>query len=289
LHRNIASFQLHEAISATRSCGMSTMLEAHKAPLHIESVTLRARDMAGLAAFYETTLGLERVADAADRVSLGSGGSAYLHIDAAPSGAAQPDDAAGLFHTAFVLPDRASLGRWFLRVHSLGAPFEGASDHHVSEAFYLSDPEGNGIEVYVDRPRASWRRGADDSIHMTTARMDVNAVAAEGRARGAGDGRFPAEARIGHVHLQVGDAAEAERFYTEALHLDVMARRSPQAVFMASGGYHHHIAVNTWMSRGAGLRTPDALGLAEVRLAATDMRLKGLVLHDPWGTQVAVA
>jgi catechol 2,3-dioxygenase len=266
---------------------MSTTLESHKAPLHIESVALRAREMDALADFYERTLGLDRIAATTDRVSLGSGGAAYLHIDAAPSGRPEPENAAGLFHTAFLLPDRASLGRWFLRAHGLGAPFEGASDHAVSEAFYMSDPEGNGIEIYADRPRASWRRDADGGIHMTTERMDVNAVAAEGKAQGSGDGRFPAGARIGHVHLKVGDAGEAERFYTEALGLEVMARRAPHAVFMASGGYHHHIAANTWASRGAGRRPEDALGLVEVRLAATDAARHG-VLEDPWGNRIVV-
>jgi catechol 2,3-dioxygenase len=260
-------------------------LESHKAPLHVGAVTLRARDMAALAGWYESTLGLDRIAAATDRVSLGSGGVPYLHIDAAPDGTPEPDGAAGLFHTAFLLPDRASLGRWFLRAHGLGATFEGASDHAVSEAFYLSDSEGNGIEVYHDRPRAQWRKEPDGDIHMTTARMDVNAVVVEGRERGVGDGRFPAGSRIGHVHLKVGDAAEAERFYTAALGLEVMARRAPHAVFMSSGGYHHHLAVNTWMSRGAGRRDSRALGLAEVELRATDAR-PAAAFEDPWGNRL---
>jgi catechol 2,3-dioxygenase len=262
-------------------------LESHKTPLHIGAVTLRARDMAALAGWYEETLSLDRIAAAADRVSLGSGGVPYLHIDAAPDGTLAPDGAAGLFHTAFLLPDRASLGRWFLRTHGLGAAFEGASDHAVSEAFYLSDPEGNGIEVYHDRPRAQWRKEPDGDIFMTTARMDVNAVVAEGRERGVGEGRFPAQARIGHVHLKVGDAAEAEQFYAQALGLEVMARRAPHAVFMASGGYHHHLAVNTWMSRGAGRRPEGALGLAEVAFEATDSRA-AIAVEDPWGNRVRV-
>ncbi|MGL4241614.1 MAG: VOC family protein, partial [Beijerinckiaceae bacterium] len=189
---------------------MSTILESHKAPVHIEAVTLRAADMAALASWYEAKLGLDLIATAADRISLGSGGVPYFHIDAAPNGREEGRASAGLFHTAFVLPDRASLGRWFLRAYQLGVPFEGASDHAVSEAFYLSDPEGNGIEVYVDRPRAEWRKEPDGGVHMTTARMDVESVVAEGREKGDGDGRFPFAARIGHVHLKVGDAAEAE-------------------------------------------------------------------------------
>jgi catechol 2,3-dioxygenase len=280
------------------SCVMSTLtgdaetrapsaLESHKAPLHIGAVTLRARDMVGLAAWHEATLGLDRIAVASDRISLGSGGVAYLHIDASPGGAPEPDGSAGLFHTAFLLPDRASLGRWFLRMRGLGAAFEGAADHAVSEAFYLSDPEGNGIEVYHDRPRAEWRKDGEGRIIMTTVRMDMGAMAAEGQEQGVGDGRFPTSSRIGHVHLKVGDAAEAERFYTEALGLDVMARRAPHAVFMSSGGYHHHLAVNTWMSRGAGRRDPRALGLAEVELHAMDGRA-ATEFGDPWGNRVRI-
>jgi catechol 2,3-dioxygenase len=276
---------------------MSIVLESHKAPIHIDSVTLRAGDMAALAAYYEEKLGLDRIAAGSDRVSLGSGGVAYLHIDAAPNGRPEPHGAAGLFHTAFLLPDRASLGRWFLRTHGLGAAFEGASDHAVSEAFYLADPEGNGIEVYVDRPQAEWSKEADGGVHMTTARMDVEAVVAEAREMGQGDGRFPAASRIGHVHLKVGDAAEAERFYTAAFGFEVTHRRPPHAVFLASGGYHHHIAANTWTSRGAGLRPADALGLAELSLAVTDTgvlaniekRAGGAALADPWGNRIRIA
>jgi catechol 2,3-dioxygenase len=280
-------FRVMNVLHMDRPGEAPVALESHKAPLHIGAVTLRARDMAGLAAWYETTLGLDRVGAVGDRISLGSGGVAYLHIQAAPGGTPEPEGSAGLFHTAFVLPDRPSLGRWFLRTHGLGAAFEGASDHAVSEAFYLSDPEGNGIEVYHDRPRAEWRKDGDDGIFMTTARMDVGAVVAEGQEKGVGDGRFPSGSRIGHVHLKVGDAAEAERFYTQTLGLEVMARRAPHAVFMASGNYHHHIAVNTWMSRGAGKRDPNALGLAEVDFQATDARATA-AFEDPWGNRVRV-
>jgi catechol 2,3-dioxygenase len=125
----------------------------------------------------------------------------------------------------------------------------------------------------------------------------VNAVAQEGQDMGTGDGRFPAASRIGHVHLKVGDAAVAEQFYTHALGLDVMARRRPAAVFMASGGYHHHIAANTWMSHGTGNRPAGALGLSELQLAVTDTdlsrtitdRMGGASFTDPWGNRLKVA
>jgi catechol 2,3-dioxygenase len=275
---------------------MNTVVESHKAPVHIKAVTLRARAMEPLAAYYGNLIGLDHLSEGPGRISLGTGGVAYLHIDAAPDGAQEPESAAGLFHTAFLLPDRASFGRWFLRVHGLGVGFDGASDHAVSEAFYLTDPEGNGIEVYVDRPRSAWRKEADGGVHMTTARMDVNALAAEGQAQGSGDGRFPAATRIGHVHLKVGDAAKAESFYTGLLGLDVTHRRAPHAVFLSSGGYHHHIAANTWMSGGAGKRPADALGLAEMTLEVDDETLRTAIAVrvrdvggvDPWGNRIAI-
>jgi catechol 2,3-dioxygenase len=250
--------------------------------------------MDALAAFYEQAIGLERLTALPDRISLGAGGAAFLHIESAPHGQAEPPSAAGLFHTAFLLPDRASLGRWFLRAHGMGIGFEGASDHAVSEAFYLSDPEGNGIEVYADRPRTEWRWEADGAVHMTTARMDVASITAAGREDGTGDGRFPKSSRIGHVHLKVGDAAEAERFYAGVLGLAVTHRRPPDAVFMAAGGYHHHIAVNTWSSRGAQRRPEGAIGLAEVELAVTDAAILGRIeadlgsasACDPWGNRI---
>jgi catechol 2,3-dioxygenase len=275
---------------------MSAFLESHRAPIHVGSVTLRARDMAALAGFYEGKMGLDRIGAGPDRISLGSGGVAYLHIDAAPSAEPEADGSAGLFHTAFLLPDRASLGRWFLRTHGAGVRFEGASDHAVSEAFYLSDPEGNGIEVYRDRPRAEWRHDTDGAVHMTTARMDLDGVVAAGQAMDMGDGRFPADSRIGHVHLKVGNAAEAEQFYAAAFGFDITHRRRPDAVFLSSGGYHHHLAANSWMSRGSSRRAEGATGLAEVAFAVFDPALKsaitdrmgGFRFEDPWGTRLAV-
>jgi catechol 2,3-dioxygenase len=291
-----ANFQLRKPQPATMFGGMDSTLESHRAPIHIGSVTLRSRDMDGLAAFYERRIGLDRLAADAARISLGSGGVAYLHIEAAARGTAEPEGAAGLFHTAFLLPDRASLGRWFAAAHARGVRFEGASDHAVSEAFYLSDPDGNGIEVYHDRPRDEWRAEPDGGVRMTTAPMDVEGIVEAGRLAGGGAGRFPADSRIGHVHLKVGDAAEAQRYYMDALRFDVTHRRPPHAAFLSSGGYHHHLGVNTWMSRGAGRRDPEALGLAEIGLAVRDEALKaeiasrmgGNAFTDPWGNRLAL-
>lgn len=282
---------------AVMPAGDKTTLEARRAPLHVASVTLRARDMDALARFYETTMGLERLAQTGAAVTLGAGGEGFLRIEAAPDAPPAAPDEAGLFHTAFLLPSRADLGRWLSAALAAGVRLEGASDHAVSEALYLSDPEGNGIEIYADRARLDWRvRGGE--VAMTTARMDIAAVRAEGARAGAPTLRFPAGARIGHVHLKVGDAARAEAFYAGRLGFDVTHRR-PQAAFFAMGGYHHHLAANAWGSAGAGPRRPGALGLAEVGLAVTDPALwaslsaklgaegaSDATATDPWGTVI---
>jgi catechol 2,3-dioxygenase len=273
------------------------VLEARRAPLHVASVALRARDMEALARFYETTMGLERLAESRAAVTLGAGGEGFLRIEAAPDAPAPAPGEAGLFHTAFLLPSRADLGRWLAAALASGLALDGASDHAVSEALYLSDPEGNGIEIYADRQRPDWPvRGGE--VAMTTARMDFAAVRAEGARAGAPSLRFPAGARIGHVHLKVGDAAQAEAFYAGRLGFAVTHRR-PQAVFLAMGGYHHHLAANAWGSAGAGPRDPAARGLAEVALAVTDPALWAdlsarlgaegaaeATATDPWGTAI---
>ena len=286
------------------------VLESHKAPLHIGAVTLKAHDMPALARFYEAVIGLDVIAANSGKITLGSGGVGYLHLLAAPHAALSPRIAAGLFHTAFLLPSRAALGAWFKGARQRGAPITGASDHDVSEAFYLDDPEGNGIEVYADRPREQWRHEGDE-IYMTTSRMDVRAVVAAGEELAgqglagdgpAGEGRFPAQSRIGHVHLKVGEIAAAERFYHGLMGLDIMAKR-PGGTFFSAGGYHHHIATNTWQSAGAPPRDETSLGLVTVDIAVSDASImdgiearltvepikgtaRSFAVLDPWSTEL---
>ncbi len=235
-------------------------LAAVDAPFHVAAVTLAARAPGALARFYEG-LGLARLADADGALVLGAGGAGWLRIVAATA----PDrPAAGLFHTAIVLPSRAALGRWFAAQRAAGLIFEGASDHGVSEAFYLSDAEGNGVEVYADRPRAAWAREGD-GYAMTTHRMDVAALLAEG---GGPVRALPPETRIGHVHLRAADLAAAERLYVEGLGMAVTHRR-PGAAWFGAGDYHHHLAVNAW-SGPLPPRRPGQPGLEAVTLAASD-------------------
>ncbi|WBV43273.1 VOC family protein [Pseudoroseomonas cervicalis] len=229
------------------------------APLHPVAVALAARDAAGLARWYERLLGLPaRQAGAAEwRV----GG--LLRLRAAPQARPQRGDEPGLFHTAFLLPSRAALAGWLRHAAALGVALEGASDHGVSDALYLSDPEGNGIEVYVDRPRAAWPRpeAGGPGVAMVTRRLDLQALLAE-----APQAALPPAVRIGHVHLRGGDVPATAAFY-EGLGLAEM-QAWPRASFLASGGYHHHLAVNAWHS--AGQRPEGLLGLDHVVLAARD-------------------
>ena len=214
-----------------------------------------------------------------------------------------PDDPreAGLYHTAFLMPTRADLARWILHAAKARVTFTGASDHDVSEAIYLDDPEGNGVEVYSDRPRERWRRDGE-LIFQKTDPLDIDAIIREIDAATATYPSAPEGLQIGHIHLRVGDIARAEAFYGGALGLDVTRRRTG-ATFLSSGGYHHHLAVNVWHSNGASPRNDKRAGLdwfameindqptidgVQKRLEAAGIPIDaipgGFSATDPWGT-----
>lgn len=252
--------------------------------LRVGGVSLAVRDLPGTAAFYREVIGLEVVDERGGLVRLGVGGVPLLELHHRPD--ALPDDPAkaGLFHIALLLPNRGDLGRWIAHAGRLGQALDGGADHLVSEAVYLHDPEGNGIEVYADRPRGTWS-WSEGRVAMTNKPLDRAGLLREGRGPWTG---APAGTRVGHVHLRVGDAAEAARFYGGILGLDVTAAW-PGVAFLSSGRYHHHVAANAWHSAGAGLRDPARAGL----LAVTFDLLPGAnraglampgTLRDPWGT-----
>ena len=260
------------------------------APIEISRVVLTVHDLPGMADFYRRTLGLTDLSGTADRISLGADDRTLVELVSDPAARRSDPREAGLFHTAFLMPSRPALARWLVHVAAARVQLQGASDHQVSEAIYLADPEGNGIEVYVDRPRDTWH-GPDGAIKMATERLDLNALAraADSPWTGAPEGLV-----IGHVHLQVGAVPEAEAFYSGTLGLPVMARY-PGAAFYGSGGYHHHIATNVWNSRGAGPRTMPATGLTELVLAidaaehaAIRSRDGADQMRDPWGTAITL-
>ena len=265
---------------------MTQLPFAATTPVSIGRVGLRARDPGRLADFYKAALGLKELRRAGGTIHLGVDGRALLEIEG--SAALRPDDprAAGLFHTAFLLPARADLARWARHAIDARIPIDGASDHLVSEAIYLNDPEGNGIEIYADRDRSAWPR-EDGAIRMATERLDFDSLMAEIRDGEAGWRGAPEGTVVGHVHLRVGDVAAAEAWWNGAQGLDTITHYGDQAVFLSSGGYHHHIGANIWRSRGAGPREADRAGLAFVELSSR-LATAESVVRDPWGTEIRV-
>ncbi|WP_019010370.1 VOC family protein [Deinococcus aquatilis] len=265
---------------------------------HTGAVTLRVRDLPRLSEFYRTLLGLTTISEGPNHITLGAHGTPLLHLEGDPNLPSAPVSRPGLYHTAFLLPTRADLGRWLRHAVGLGLRL-GTGDHLVSEAIYLNDPEGNGIEVYRDRNRDAWT-WQDGQVQMDTKAVDVEGVLAA-----AGDTVFegaPAGTAVGHVHLKVGDAAQAAQFYAQTLGLDVVADMG-SAAFLSWGGYHHHIGLNEWHSRGQGAPSTPAAGLSGVEILTPDLsslrtHLNGrddvqdgsdsLTLHDPWGNRVTV-
>ncbi len=275
-----------------------------KAPMRIKSLRLKVRDPKAVSNFYQSVLGLGLIGVEGNHVTLGAGHVPLLDLVGDPNLVPHDRRQAGLFHTAFQVPSRADLARWLAHASATGVPLQGASDHLVSEAIYLADPEGNGIEVYADRPVSQWH-GADGNIRMATDPLDIQDL-----RRAAGDTNwsgYPADGTIGHVHLRVGNTADADRFYRDILGFDI-ASRYPGASFYGSGGYHHQLAANTWNSRGAGARPNGMAGLDTVVISVRDaadlaqitaraqaagiaitQHAGGITLRDPWGTAIMLA
>ena len=239
----------------------------------IGAVRLRAADADALTSFYERAIGLRTLARANGLVQLGADdGAPLVELVATPGGPPRPPVSTGLFHQAILVPERADLARALVRLSAAGWRLTGASDHLVSEALYLNDPEGNGIELYRDRPREEWSRSPAGELAMATLPLDLESLMGElGESGATGDpGPMPAGTRMGHVHLQVAQLDAAERFYAGTLELEVMVRSYPGALFVAAGGYHHHIGLNTWQSAGAPAPPEGARGLEHYELVMPD-------------------
>lgn len=262
-------------------------------------VRLQVADLERSLIWYERVLGLRVVDRSASSAALAPHGGvpALIELRERP-GAAPARGRLGLFHVALLLPDRPALGTFLKHLVALGER-AGAGDHLVSEALYLTDPDGLGLEVYADRPRAQWR------VQGGELQMDTLAIDAQGLVRAAGDAVWdgmPAGTVVGHVHLHVGDLDAAERFYHQGLGLDRMVWSYPGARFLAAGGYHHHLGLNTWATGGpAGTDEARLLdwtvvlpGAADVAAAAASLGAAGFPVAedgravDPWGTVVRV-
>lgn len=236
----------------------------------VERVDLRVDDMASATRFYCDVAGLE---DGGGGELRAPGGPVILRLrDRGVSGRA-PRRASGLFHTAIRYPERADLAAALRRIAAHRAEFTGASDHGVSEALYLDDPAGNGVELYWDRPREEWPE------EMVTEPLDLEGLA----AAGGESARAPEGTDVGHVHLKVSDLSQAGSFYTGELGFEVMHRYGDQAVFVATGGYHHHVGLNVWFSAGQPIGDTDRPGLDRVALRTDgDER----TVHDPDGIEL---
>ncbi|MFB6096791.1 MAG: VOC family protein [Haloferacaceae archaeon] len=275
----------------------------------IGRVALRVNDLDRLAAFYESVVGLEVLARDDDRASLGVDGTALLELVAAPEAPERGRAETGLFHTAFRVPSRAALADALGRIEEHWH-LDGASDHRVSEALYLSDPEGNGIEIYRDRPRSAWPTEGG-RVQMDTLPLDLDDLreAADGDAGAAADQNAaaspetaPAGTTVGHVHLEVSSLSGARAFYVDALGLALRQAYGASALFVAAGGYHHHVGLNVWNGRteppsGRGLAWFEVVVPDETTLAAARKRLEedgfdptatpeGVEVADPDGIPV---
>jgi catechol 2,3-dioxygenase len=258
-------------------------------------------------AFYERVTGLQATELEDGTVGLGAAGETPLIELRGDSSAPRLNRRApGLYHLAILLPTRLDLALALGRLAQTRWPLDGASDHLVSEALYLSDPDGNGIEIYRDRPRADWRR-AGDQLQMDTLPLDLDDVLGELRDASEIPASVPSGTTIGHVHLQVGDLSAAESFYHGVLGFDVMVRGYPGALFVSAGGYHHHIGLNTWHSAGAAPAAPGSVGLRSFTIELLDERElaavlgraqaagvshdrgpNGVIVRDPFGNGVVL-
>ncbi len=230
------------------------------------AVRLRVGDLPRMKAFYERAVGLEELPRDSDVVTLGVGSEPLVELLEDPAAPLRPPRATGLFHLAIVVPDRPSLGDAIRRVLDAGWTFTGAADHLVSEAMYLDDPEGNGIELYRDRPRMQWAYEGDQ-IAMATLPLDIESVINDGASA---DGGMPEGTHMGHVHLQVSELEETEAFYSGVLGFDVTVRGYPGALFVSAGGYHHHLGLNTWVSSGSGPPSVTSRGLEHYEVVVSE-------------------
>ena len=252
----------------------------------IGKVSLIVHDLGLVADFYQKAVGLHLLSSDGEAATLGVGNAVLLELRQDKAARRRSSREAGLFHTAFLLPSRGDLGRWTKNAAATRAPVVGASDHLVSEAIYLTDPEGNGVEIYSDRPHDEWKWDGS-TIRMATNALDVNAIVAAAGPNPPDWTGAPAKLRIGHVHLRVGDATAAEAWWGAEVGLQPTTHY-PGATFLASGGYHHHIAGNVWQSRGAGARNPARSGLDFVTLSGSGVTSER-ELADPWGTIIRMA
>ena len=266
------------------------------------AVTLWVADLDNMIKYYRDAVGLELFSEVNGRATLGQGITTIVILESRPEMKHASPGEAGLFHTAILFPSQAALAKAVASVARLHpGTFTGSADHLVSKAFYFNDPEGNGVELYWDRDRSEWS-WAHGSIEMDTIFLDPNEFLREHLTETDVD----QSKKVGHVHLSVGSIAAAEEFYVNMLGFEKTLNWGNAALFVSAGGYHHHMAMNTWRSKGAGKRQLAlGLGNVEIVLQSQDQVLETqdrLNFHkldskfesgvakvlDPWGNQISI-
>jgi catechol 2,3-dioxygenase len=237
------------------------------ADAHIGSVSLTVSDLDRSVSFYRDTLGFQETLRHGRSAALSAGtGPTLIELHELAGAIPKPRRSTGLFHFAILVPSRAALGRSLRRLADRQWPLSGVADHLVSEALYLSDPDGLGIEIYRDRPRDTWRR-ADGEIAMATDPLDVQSVANEPGAELPWQG-LEAGTVIGHVHLHVPTLEAGEAVFCDGVGFEPVVRAYPGALFVSAGGYHHHLGMNTWVGVGAPAPPENAVGLRSFTIEA---------------------
>ena len=229
-------------------------------------------------------IGLKIREQTAEKAILGTTNEILVELYSNPS-ANHVGRATGLFHLAILVPDRPSLAHWLYQFLNKGYHLPGASDHGVSEALYLSDPEGNGIEIYRDRPRNEWPR-ANNKIQMFTKQLDFEGLMKE--TPNTPWAKMPEETTMGHIHLKVHDIPQSIAFYETILGFDITSDEYPGAGFVSAGGYHHHLGMNTWQSAGAGPLPETATGLARYAIVMPNEAARQAVIANIQAAGVAV-
>ncbi len=225
-------------------------------------VHLQVSDLQRALRFYETLVGLKRAFEDGSTVYLSASEKSPILVVLSERSGARPKPArsTGLYHVAIRFPSRRELAKVFYRLYRNDAAFQGFSDHLVSEAIYLADPDGNGVELYSDRPRKEWVM-RENQVQMATEPLDLDNLVAELSEEDKSAAVVHPNTDLGHIHLHVSDLISSETFYSGLLGFDVTQRTYPGALFLSAGGYHHHIGINVWAGRGAPPPPPDAVGL----------------------------
>lgn len=236
------------------------MMEFHQAPqTFVSQVDLKVSDLERSLAFYQQIIGFQIIKQT-DKVAFltADGKTPLVKIEQPDNVREKQSRTTGLYHFAILLPSRKDLGMILQHFLEVGYPLQGVSDHLVSEAIYLADPDGNGIEIYADRPASTWVWN-DGQVHMTTEPIDAHGLLAEGRGQ-KWEG-LPSGTTMGHIHLHVAELEKVEEFYCKGLGFNIVTRYGNQAIFLSTGGYHHHIGLNTWNGIGAPKPADNSVGL----------------------------